>query len=53
MRICDSCGKEMIQGYYVLDNYFCSNKCLTKEYTLEEYNDLYKDDLAYWTKWEG
>lgn len=55
-RICSECGKEMTEGYCI-DNgmeYYCSNECLHKNYTEEEYNDLYDNGNGdtYWTSWE-
>lgn len=52
MRECNICGVKMQSGYYVEDSYFCSKACLLKEYSQDEYNELYEADLAYWTTWE-
>lgn len=54
MRTCDICGKELQSGYVIADGeeYYCSDECLGKVYTKEEFNDLYDEDVAYWTTWE-
>lgn len=53
-RICTECGKEMLDGYVIFDGvyYYCSEECLHKNYTEEEYLELYDSDDAYWTIWE-
>ena len=54
-RQCSVCGALMSSGYFVEDGfsfkYFCSEECLHKEYTQEEYLDMYEDDTAFWTEW--
>lgn len=54
MRVCDICGKPMKEGYFVLGTYYCSDECLSKDFTREEFDEMYKDgeDEAYWTEWE-
>jgi len=53
-RICDECGKPMIEGY-VVDGCetYCSEECLHKHITDEEYNNLYDNGNGntYWTTW--
>lgn len=53
-RICDECRKPMIVGYVVdgSDTY-CSEECLHKHLTDEEYKKLYDngDGDTYWTTW--
>lgn len=55
-RHCSICGKEMNSGYYNEDEfkYYCSDECLHKDYTEEEYNKLYDNGNGnfYWTEWE-
>lgn len=53
MRTCDICGKPMLDGFCIRDGmeYFCSDECLRKVYTEEEYQELYDSDQAYWTTW--
>lgn len=55
-RYCSVCGKEMTEGYYNEDEfqYYCSDECLHKDYTDEEYNELYDEGRGnfYWTSWE-
>lgn len=56
MRKCSICGKPMVDGFYVdalmETGYYCSEECLTKVYTWDEYMEMYNDDCAYWTEWE-
>ena len=56
MRKCSHCGKQMTQGYLIHDGneYYCSDECLHKHYTEEEYLNLYDDGNgdSYWTEWE-
>ena len=55
-RICSECGKEIKAGF-VIDGgteYYCSEKCLHKHYTHEDYLEMYDDGNSdtYWTEWE-
>ena len=52
-RRCDVCVAEMFSGYVVDDGleYYCSNDCLHGVYSEEEYDELCRDDRAYWTEW--
>lgn len=54
MRICDECDSIMFEGYYDDGNYYCSNECLSKHYTEEEwliaFDDGYSD--SYFTDWD-
>ena len=53
-RVCDECGQPMIVGYVVngCDTY-CSDECLHKHLTDEDFNELYDDGDGdtYWTTW--
>lgn len=54
-RICKICGKSMMEGYCI-DNgleYYCSDECLHKVYSAEEWEELYDDGNgdSYWTEW--
>ena len=53
-RICDECGKPMIEGLVIegCDTY-CSEECLHKHISEEVYNDLYDNGNgeSYWTTW--
>lgn len=56
LRECSECGKEMTEGYCI-DNgleYYCSEECLHKHYTEEEYLEMYDNGNgdSYWTMWE-
>jgi len=54
-RICSECGRVMFKGYCI-DNgaeYYCSDECLHKNMTQEEFDALYDDGRgdSYWTSW--
>jgi len=53
-RVCDECGKPMIEGYVIdgCDTY-CSENCMNKHLTDEEFIQLYNDGNGdtYWTTW--
>lgn len=54
-RQCDECGKGMHEGYCIDGGaeYYCSDTCLHKHYTPEQWNEMYDDDGdTYWTTWE-
>ena len=54
-RKCSECSKGMNDGYVIDDgsSYYCSEECLHKHYTADEWADLYSDDGSnYWTEWE-
>ena len=51
-RTCTNCGKRMYSGYVIDDyEYFCDDECLHSYYSKEEYEELCKNDSAYWTEW--
>ena len=52
-RICTNCNAKMSSGYCIGDGeeYFCSDECLHAYYSEEEYEELCKQDAAYWTHW--
>lgn len=55
-RLCNECSKYMTRGY-VIENgmeYYCSEECLNKHYSEEEYLELYDDGNgdSYWTTWD-
>lgn len=55
-RRCNICKKPMKKGYVIEGGleYYCSDKCLHKVYTKEEWNKIYSDDGdSYWTEWEN
>ena len=53
-RICDECGRPMIEGY-VVDGHdtYCSDECLHKHLTDDEFSILYENGNGdtYWTTW--
>ena len=53
-RVCEECGKPMIEGYIVdgCDTY-CSDECLHKHISKEDFDALYNDGNGdtYWTTW--
>lgn len=55
-KICSECGKHMNSGYCIENGleYYCSDECLHKNYTDEEYEQLYDNGNgdSYWTEWE-
>lgn len=52
-RSCDICGRHMIEGFVINDSeYYCSDECLAKVYSDEEYHQIYLNDSGYWTEWE-
>ncbi len=55
-RICYECGKPMDEGYCIDSGreYFCSDECLHKRYTPEEWAEMCGQGKteSYWTKWE-
>ena len=55
-RKCDECGKGMNEGY-VIDGgceHYCSDACLHKHMSADEYDALHDDGDgdSYWTEWE-
>ena len=53
-RICDECGKPMIEGYVVDGrNTYCSEDCLHKHITEEEFLSLFDNGNGdtYYTNW--
>ena len=53
IRVCDCCGNLMWEGHYVDEDYeyYCSDECLNKAFTKEEQEQLYEQDLLWWTEW--
>jgi hypothetical protein len=55
-RICNNCKKEMFEGYCIENGleYYCSEDCLHKHITPEEFEELYDNGNgdSYWTTWE-
>ena len=55
IRVCSECGKPMMEGFCIEDGaeYYCSEECLHKNLTEEEYENLYDDGQgnSYWTSW--
>lgn len=53
VRVCDCCGKLMWEGHFIDDcyGYYCSDDCLDKSLTKEEKEELYDQDLLWWTEW--
>jgi hypothetical protein len=54
-RQCTECGKGMNEGYVIEggDEYYCSDPCLHKHVTPEEFLELYGegDTQTYYTDW--
>ena len=53
IRVCDNCGDLMFQGHYIdeIYGYYCDDKCLNKSISKEEQEQLYEQDLLWWTEW--
>lgn len=54
LRQCDNCKAIMDKGYLINggDEYYCSDYCLHKHYTKEEWKEMYSDDGdSYYTDW--
>ena len=55
IRVCSECGKPMTEGFCIEDgaDYYCSEECLHKNFTEEEYNNLYDEGRgnSYYTSW--
>ena len=55
-RVCSVCGKEMTEGFCIENGleYYCSDECLHKNISEEEYERLYDNGNgdSYWTEWE-
>ena len=56
MRTCTCCGTPMTEGFVIEggDEYYCSERCLHKRYSPEEYNAMYDDGEgeSYWTEFD-
>ena len=54
-RCCSHCGKSMYEGFCIENGaeYYCSEECLHKHLSEEEYNELYDEGRgdSYWTSW--
>ena len=57
MRICNECKKKMNKGYCIENGmeYYCTDECLHKHYTEEEFLNMYNDGDgdSYYTEWES
>jgi len=55
-RECDECGKGFNEGYCFDGGraYYCSDECLHKHFTPEEWEEAYADGEgdSYWTTWD-
>ena len=54
-RTCHICGKKNLTSGFCIDDglyYYCSEKCLSFDFTEEEYLQAYEEDWAYYTEWE-
>jgi hypothetical protein len=55
-RCCDECGAGMNEGFCIEsgESYYCSEECLHKNYSEEEWQDMYADGEgnSYYTEWE-
>ena len=55
IRVCSECSKPMTEGYCIENGaeYYCSEECLHKNLTNEEYENLYDEGRgdSYYTSW--
>ena len=55
-RCCDECGHGMNEGFCIESGaeYYCSEECLHKHYSADEFADMYSDGdgNSYYTEWE-
>lgn len=55
VRVCTSCLNIMVKGYVIEDGfaYYCSDRCLEDDMTLDEFKQAYGDGdtETYWTEW--
>ena len=51
---CTNCNVEMEDGYTICDGLqnYCSDKCLSSEFTEAEYKELYDMGYAFWTTYK-
>lgn len=56
-RTCSDCGKGMNEGYVINGGceHYCSDDCLHKHISADEFEDLYDDGDgdSYWTEWDA
>lgn len=56
IRVCTECGHLMDEGYCIENGieYYCSEECLHKHISEEEFEELYDNGNgdSYWTEWE-
>lgn len=54
MRICKICNEKVEVGYYAQDEYYCSDECLSKDFTSKEWKEAHEEngDEFYWTVFE-
>lgn len=53
-RVCSECKSVMLDGYCVNGGceYYCSDECLHKNYTDEEWEAMYEEGGdSYWSTW--
>lgn len=52
---CDVCKERMDEGFLVepglMTYHFCSKECRRQVFTNKEYNEMYKENIAFWTTW--
>lgn len=52
-RVCSECGKKIKEGYCIEGghDYYCSDECLYKNISNEEYEELFESGDSYYTEW--
>lgn len=52
LRVCDECGRPMVDGFvFESGEHYCSEECLYKHVSPEEYIKLYEEGDSSWTTW--
>ncbi|MGL5714200.1 MAG: hypothetical protein ACRCX2_14365 [Paraclostridium sp.] len=51
---CNECHNEMQEGYVIHDGlyHYCSDECLHKNITKDDYEYLYEQGFSFWTTFE-
>lgn len=53
-RTCTGCGDRIVEGYQVDAaeiRYYCTDDCLMKAMSPDEFDKAYDNDTAFWTQW--
>lgn len=52
-HVCCVCGRIIDEGYFNEDtgDCYCSDECLLKEISWDEYEEAYDEGYMFWTEW--